>query len=89
MSKYLFAFTLSTTREFGKEDSFFSEDGQLIGRTLAKRCPMYEGDKWHNYDIESTPEIFEKLNSGALKLASNVGEYHVSKASMNYISEDK
>lgn len=88
MSRELFAFTLRIKKEFEETASFFTNEGQPIGRTLSKHIYINGEDRWFSYDIESTPDIFNKLKSRELKMWNNVGDYSVEKASMCYISKD-
>ena len=64
--KHIYAFTISTKEKYYEEgDCIAGHDGDLIGRVL--HCLKIEIDPeniYYSYDVESTPEYYEKLKSG-------------------------
>lgn len=78
----MFAFTLNTKSELGQENVLFDQSGNVIGKVLSKSSTFkddykefeYSGN--YHYEIESTKEIFEKLERGEIRL--NLKEYSVS-----------
>ena len=64
--KTVYTFTIRTTTELpAGANSIFGEDGAFIGRILHRsKNTVDEANPFYSYDVESTPEYFEKLNNG-------------------------
>lgn len=62
---YVFAFTLCSEADLSG-CSIFSDKGELVGRVLKKRESCY-GTRF-SYDIESTESLYEKIESGEIRL---------------------
>ena len=81
MENWIFAFTLTTEKDFDVHDTLCDTEGGIIGRILRK-SPSYRGD-YFTYDVESTKEIYEKLERGEIKIYG-IEKYDVSCCSTAY-----
>lgn len=81
MGSWLFAFTLTTKKDLDVHDTLCDTEGGIIGRILRK-SPPYRGDCF-TYDVESTKEIYEKLERGEIKIYG-IEKYDVSSCSTAY-----
>ncbi len=83
--KHIYAFTISTKEKYFEEgDCIAGKDGNLIGRVL--HCLKVEtapNGTYYSYDVESSPEYFEKLKSGYQLY--KVSEFSVHECSTYYI----
>ena len=85
MTTDIFTFTLYTETDLNS-GGIFEVDGAFLGRILKKRT-SYRDDAMYSYDIESKIEIFEKLQSGEIKLFG-IEKYHISNSSIKYTHKD-
>ena len=80
----MFAFSTGSNEKFyDKGDIIFSKDGDTVGRVHKCLKVTTPGDEvFYAYDIESTKDVYEKLEKGNLKMwrmeQSKVHPCHVS-----------
>ena len=77
MSNTIHAFTLCTKKKMNVHDQIFDDNGNPIGRVLSKYPKLkdeYDGN--YSYDIESSKQTFDDLESGTIKLYG-IDEYSV------------
>ena len=77
----MFVFSLYSKSNLNQGNAPFNQTGDFIGRVLSK-SPTFKDDYEefeycgnYHYEIESTKEIFEKLECGEIRL--NLKEYSV------------
>lgn len=85
MPNDIFVFTLTAKQDcFEKGDCVFSADGDTVGRVLHRlRVAVDPEDIFYSYDIESTQDTYQSIESGKKPLY-RVSEYSVSPCSTWY-----
>lgn len=84
----LFVITITTKEEHPKEGrSFFTEDGELVGRVLdVRKNTIRPSDPFCSYDVETSEDMYKKLTDGSTKLYG-IEDYTISKCSTHYIAD--
>ena len=82
---YLFAITITTTEKyFNEKDCVFSDTGDCIGHVLnALKCDLNKNNAFFSYDVETTPEVYESLKDGTIKIYG-IDKYTVDLCNMSY-----
>lgn len=85
----MFVFSLYTKANLNQVNVLFDQSGDFIGRVLSK-SPTFKDDYEefeysgnYHYEIDSTKEIFEKLECGESRL--NLKEYSVSLSNTHWV----
>lgn len=83
--KSIFTITVITKENYGEGDpTLFTENGDMVGRTLAYRKNDIDSDNvFYSFDIETSEEMYNKLKSGEIKLY-HLKEYSVHKSNLTY-----
>lgn len=80
MRDYIFTFALHTDEDV-VDGSIFDTNGEVLGRVVHKFVSKLNGSI--TYDIETTKETFEKIESGEIKLW-NIEKYYVTSSHTAY-----
>lgn len=96
MTKYIggfmgtiFAFSTSANEKFyDKGEIIFSDDGDVVGRVLkCLKVENTEDEVFYAYDIESTKDVYEKLEKGEMKMW-RMEQCKVHPCYMSYVSTE-
>ena len=97
MTKYIggfmgtiFAFSTSAYEKFyDKGEIIFSDDGDVVGRVLkCLKLENTEDEVFYAYDIESTKDVYEKLEKGEIKMW-RMEQCKVHPCYMSYVSKEE
>lgn len=80
MSNYIFTFALHTDKDV-VDGSIFGVNGEVLGRVVHKFVSQMSGGV--TYDIETTKETFDKIESGEIKLWG-IEKYYVTNSNTAY-----
>ena len=84
----LFTISITTKQDLGADPSFFTQEGELVGRTLRCHKNTFDPDNiFFVYDVESCHQIFENLSTGKDKLY-NLSNYSVTRSTVRWIRDD-